>query len=42
MVNSESESNDLKRRIDALETELAVEKLKAKKFEKDVAAAQRK
>lgn len=40
MVNSESESNDLKRRIEALETELAVEKLKAKKFEKDVAAAQ--
>ncbi len=40
MVNSESESNDLKRRIEALETDLAVEKLKAKKFEKDVAAAQ--
>lgn len=40
MVSSESESNNLKRRVEALETELAVEKLKAKKFEKDFASAQ--
>ncbi len=40
MANSESESSDLKRRIEALETELAVEKLKAKKFEKDIVLAQ--
>ena len=40
MPNSDGELNDLKQRISALETELAVEKLKAKKFEKTAAAAQ--
>lgn len=33
MSNSESEFYELKRRIDALETELAIEKLKSKQFE---------
>jgi len=35
MANSDNEFSDLKRRIDALETELAVERLKSKRFEKD-------
>ncbi|MCC7528480.1 MAG: hypothetical protein IT342_08160, partial [Candidatus Melainabacteria bacterium] len=40
MANSECESSDLKRRLEALETELAVEKLKAKKFQTDIVTAQ--
>lgn len=43
MVNSESEFNDqfydLKQRIKALETELAIEKLKSKKFEKEASSS---
>lgn len=39
MANSENEFNDLKQRINALETELAVEKLKFKQFQNEAAAS---
>ncbi len=42
MPNSEDEFSDLRQRIKTLETELAIEKLKNKQYENDVAAARAK